>query len=104
MPPPTVDPTDSEALMKELFSDERWAKDQFTEHLSDPLLALCEALAGCLRSTEKLKNAAGQINTQRISLVAAFMYGVLDDLVRKLCLRRVFEATQRLRGLSTDIG
>ncbi|SOE91202.1 hypothetical protein SAMN05446927_8086 [Caballeronia arationis] len=81
MPPPTIDPTDPEALVKELFSDERWAKDQFFEHLSDPLLALCEALAGCFRSMERLKNAAGQINTQRISLVAAFMYGVLDDLV-----------------------
>jgi len=81
MPPPTVDPTDPKALMKELFSDERWAKDQFTQHLSEPILALCEALAGCFSSMEKLNNAAGQVNTQRTSLVAAFMYGVLDGLV-----------------------
>lgn len=81
MPPPTVDPTDPKALMKELFSDERWAKDQFTAHLSEPIVALCEALAGCFRSMEKLKDAAGRINTKRSSLVAAFMYGVLDDLV-----------------------
>jgi hypothetical protein len=64
-------------------SDERRANARFTEHLGDPLLTFCEALAGCFRSMEKLNSAARQIDTQRtsLSLVGAFMYGVLDDLV-----------------------
>lgn len=81
MPPPTLDPTDPKALMRELFSDESWPKNRFAEHLGEPILALCEALAGCFRLMGPLNEAATRIETRRTSLVSAFAFGVLDDLV-----------------------
>lgn len=81
MPPPTIDPTDPKALMQELFSDERWPKDRFAEHLGQPLLDLCEALATCFRLMGPLNEAATRVETKRNLLVGAFVFGVLDDLV-----------------------
>jgi hypothetical protein len=81
MPPPTIDATNPDALLRELFDDDRWVKDQFAAHLSEPLRGLCEALAACFRLMGPLNDAANRVNTQRTALVAAFVFGVLDDLV-----------------------
>lgn len=81
MPPPTVDPTDPQALTRELFDDERWVKDQFAEHVGQPILALCEALAGCFSLIPPLTEAANRAETTRAAFVAGFVFGVLDDIV-----------------------
>lgn len=79
--PPNIDPADPKALMQELFGGERWAKDRFAEHLGKPILDLCEVLAVCFRQMGPLNNAANRANARRTALVAAFVFGVLDDLV-----------------------
>ncbi|TAM51232.1 MAG: hypothetical protein EPN57_18450 [Paraburkholderia sp.] len=79
--PPTIDPTNPEALLRELFDDDRWVKDQFAAHLSEPLIALCEALAACFRLQTQINEAADRVETRRNALVGGFTFGVLDDLV-----------------------
>jgi len=81
MTPPTLDPTNPEALMRELFDDDRWIKDEFGKHLSEPLLALCEALAACFRLMPALNEAANRAETMRTALVGGFVFGVLDDIL-----------------------
>jgi hypothetical protein len=78
--PPTIDPTDPKALMQELFSEERAAKDKFVEHLGKAVFDFCEALAPCFRLMGLLNDAATRLDTKRAALVAAFVFGVLDDL------------------------
>lgn len=79
--PPTINPTNPEALMRELFDDDRWVKDQFAAHLGQPILELCEALAACFRLMNALNEAANRVETKRNALVGGFTFGVLDDLV-----------------------
>ncbi|WP_244140946.1 MULTISPECIES: hypothetical protein [Burkholderia cepacia complex] len=81
MTPPTLDPTNPEALMRELFDDDRWVKDQFAAHLGQPLVELCDALAGCFRLMNGINEAANRVATKRNALVGGFVFGVLDDLV-----------------------
>jgi hypothetical protein len=80
-PPPTIDPTDPEAIRRELFDDDRWVKDEFAAHLDGTLPELCEALATCFRLMGALNEAANRAESVRTALVAAFVFGVLDDLV-----------------------
>ncbi len=81
MTPPKIDPTNPEALLNELFDDDRWVKDKFAEHLSGPILELCEALAGCFRLMTAVNEAATKTETVRTALVGAFVFGVLDDIM-----------------------
>lgn len=81
MTPPNIDPTDPEALMRELFDEDRWVKDQFAAHVGQALLELCEALAACFRLMATLNEAANRAETKRTALVGAFVFGVLDDIL-----------------------
>jgi hypothetical protein len=45
------------------------------------LAELCDALAACFRVIPALKEAANQAETMRTALVAAFAFGVLDDIL-----------------------
>ena len=81
MPPPMIDPTDPEAIRRELFDENRWIKDQFAAHVGEALPELCEALASCFRLLPAFNDAASTAETKRTALVAAFVFGVLDDLV-----------------------
>jgi hypothetical protein len=81
MTPPKIDPTNPQALLNDLFDDDRWIKDQFAGHLGEPILALCEALASCFRLMTSLNEAANRVETRRNALVGALVFGVLDDLV-----------------------
>lgn len=81
MPPPTIDPTNPEALMRELFDEDRWVKDQFAAHLGAALPEFCEALAVCFGLITAINEAASRVESRRNALVAGFMFGVLDDLV-----------------------
>ncbi|CAG9269433.1 hypothetical protein [Paraburkholderia caribensis] len=79
--PPTIDPTNPEALMRELFDDDRWVKHQFAAHLAKALLEFCEALAACFRLMAALNEIANQEETKRTALVGAFVFGVLGDIL-----------------------
>lgn len=81
MTPPIIDPTNAESLMRELFSDDRWVKDQFAEHVGQALLDLCEALAACFRLIPAVNEAANRDGTMRTALVGGFTFGVLDDIL-----------------------
>ncbi|RFU44528.1 hypothetical protein [Paraburkholderia sp. DHOC27] len=81
MPQPKIDPTKPDALMLELFSDDRWVKDRFAEHLAQELLELCESLAACFRLMPALNEAANRTGSVRTALAAAFVFGVLDDIL-----------------------
>lgn len=98
MPPPKIDPTHPEAIMRELFDNDAWVKDQFATYQGEPLLELCEALAGCFRLMGELNAAAKAAEAMRTALVAAFVFGVLDDLVTstKLLLTGKFPASGNL--------
>lgn len=98
MPAPTIDPTKPEALMKELFDDDAWIKNEFAVHLGGALLNLCEALATCFKVMEPLNVAANTAQTVQAALVAAFAFGMLDDLVvsTKLLLTGKYPASGNL--------
>ncbi|WP_245641727.1 hypothetical protein [Paraburkholderia bannensis] len=98
MTPPTIDATDPDALMKELFDDDGWVKDQFREHLGDRIHELCNVLADCFVLMGKLNDAAKAVETVRTALVGAFVFGVLDDLLTstKLLLTGKFPASGNL--------
>ncbi|WNC95238.1 hypothetical protein RI103_38805 (plasmid) [Paraburkholderia sp. FT54] len=98
MSTPKIDTTNPEALMRELFDNDAWVKDQFATYLGDPLLELCEALAGCFRLMGELNAAANGAESMRTALVGAFVFGVLDDLVvsTKLLLTGKYPASGNL--------
>ncbi|EDT03476.1 conserved hypothetical protein [Burkholderia ambifaria IOP40-10] len=47
MTPKQVDMTNTEAVLREIFDEDRQVKDRFAEHLGAELLSLSEALATC---------------------------------------------------------
>lgn len=79
--PPMIDLTKPEKILGELFDDDRWVKDKFAHHLAGELIELSEALAACFRLLPRLNEAANKTSTKRTALVAAFAFGVLDDLL-----------------------
>lgn len=81
MPPPMIDPPDPAAIMRELFDDDRWVKDQFAAHVGEALPDLSEALATCFRLLPALNEAANKAETMRTAFVAGFVFGVLDDIL-----------------------
>jgi hypothetical protein len=79
--PPTIDPSDPQALVNELFGDDRWAKDQFAQHVSNQVLELSNALAVCFRLVAPLNDVANRTEEIRAAYVSGFTFGVLDDIV-----------------------
>ncbi|MCC8397636.1 hypothetical protein LJ656_34405 [Paraburkholderia sp. MMS20-SJTR3] len=81
MTTPTIDPTNPDALLAELFDNDQSVKDQFRAQLSEPLHELCNALANCFHVVGLINDMANRAETQRNALVSGFAVGVLDDLV-----------------------
>lgn len=81
MPPPIIDLTKPEDIIQELFDDDRWIKDEFANHVATELTELSEVMAVCFRLLPALNEAANKRQTMRTALVAAFAFGVLDDLL-----------------------
>jgi hypothetical protein len=81
MTPPEIDLTRPDAVRRELLDDDRAVKDEFARHLDGELNQLAEVLAACFVLLPGINEAANKAHTMRTALVAAFVFGVLDDLV-----------------------
>ncbi|MDN8035773.1 hypothetical protein [Burkholderia vietnamiensis] len=81
MAPPLIDMTNPEAVLREVFDEDRHVKDQFALHLGADLPELAEALGACFRLRPRLSDAANRDRTVRTALVAAFVFGMLDDVL-----------------------
>ncbi|WP_186087653.1 hypothetical protein [Burkholderia gladioli] len=79
--PPDLDLSQPDTLRRELLDDDRTVRDEFAAALADELAHLVDALAPCFARLPALHAALGAASTTRNGLVAAFMFGVLDDLV-----------------------
>lgn len=81
MEPPKIDLIYPDQVIKELFEDDRWVKNEFANHLATDLTELSESLATCFKVLPQLNTAAEKIGTQQAALVAGFAFGVVDDLL-----------------------
>jgi hypothetical protein len=81
MEPPKIDLIHPDQVIKELFEDDRWVKDEFANHLAADLTELSERLAACFRALPQLNTEAEKVGTQQAALVAGFAFGVVDDLL-----------------------
>lgn len=81
MEPPKIDLTKADQVIKELFDDDRWVKDEFANHLAADFTELAERLAACFAALPALNDAANKAQTEQTALAAGFAFGVLDDLL-----------------------
>lgn len=81
MQPPMIDMSNPAAVRRELLDEDAAVREQFAVHLDGELTELAQALAACFRLLPALNTAANRAETKRTALVAAFAFGVLDDLV-----------------------
>jgi hypothetical protein len=81
MTPKQVDMTNPEAVLREIFDDDLQVKDRFAAHLGAELLSLSEALAACFALLPAINEAANRVGSVRTALAAAFVFGVLDDVL-----------------------
>ncbi|WP_244122599.1 hypothetical protein [Burkholderia multivorans] len=81
MPPPQIDMTNPADVLHEVLDDDRGVKAQFAQALDGELRQLADALAACFRLQPALNEAANRAGTVRTALVAAFVFGVLDDVL-----------------------
>ncbi|MBX3603547.1 MAG: hypothetical protein KF863_23265 [Rubrivivax sp.] len=81
MPPPINNLETPEKVLREIFDEDRWVKDEFANHLAADLTQLAEVLAACFRQVPNINEAANRAATKQAALVAAFLFGILDDLL-----------------------
>jgi len=80
MPAPKLDLTNPRDVVQEVFDEDRWVKDEFTKHVSPEILKLAEALAMAFTRFPKL-DALCKGGDKQAAFVAAFVHGVIDDLL-----------------------
>lgn len=78
---PKIDLSKPEQVILEVFDDDKWVKDEFAKHLAGDLTQLSERLATCFALFPSLDKAATRLGTEQAALVAAFAYGVVDDVL-----------------------
>jgi len=76
---PFVDLSKPENIVKEVFDDDRWVKDEFSNRLATEILEFSKSLAPSFPLLLSLNKLAE--NSIQSSLVTGFIQGVLDDLV-----------------------
>lgn len=81
MEPPKIDLSNPEAVLKELFDEDKWVKDKFAEHFSEDLMELSECLATVFAVYPRLSEAASEAATEQAAFVAGFIFGVIDDIL-----------------------
>ena len=81
MDDPKIDLTKSGEVLNEVFDDDKWVKNEFARHLADDLTKLSAQLASCFSLFPELNAAANGVGTQQASLIAAFAFGVVDDVL-----------------------
>ncbi|WGS46858.1 hypothetical protein LFL97_32140 [Burkholderia sp. JSH-S8] len=74
-----IDTMTTEAVLREVFDEDRAVKDAFVAQLGAELIELSEALAACFCLLHAFNKATNRAETMRTALVAAFVFGVLDD-------------------------
>lgn len=78
--PPSVELTTAPAVVKEVFDDDHWIKDEFANRLSPEILCFGESLAQSFQKFPMLDRLANGGNEQA-ALTAGFIHGILDDLL-----------------------
>jgi hypothetical protein len=81
MDAPKIDLTKAEQVIREVFDDDKWVKDEFADHLAGDLTQLSERLATCFALFPGLNEVATRVGTKQAALVAAFAFGVVDDVL-----------------------
>lgn len=77
--PPPLNLSNPKAVVTEIFDDDNWVKEEFTKHCSNELLKFAEVVAESFKSYLKIQ-ALVQSDEQAL-YVAAFIHGILDDLI-----------------------
>jgi hypothetical protein len=72
--------TEPAAVRRELLDNDRALKEQFAGELDSELNALSQALPICFGLVPALKEVNKE-QTTRTALIAAFVFGVLDDIM-----------------------
>jgi len=78
---PKIDLVKAEQVIREVFEEDKWVKDEFAKHLAGDLTQLSERLAACFALLPSLNAAANKAGTHQAALVAAFAFGVVDDVL-----------------------
>ncbi|RQT02078.1 hypothetical protein [Burkholderia contaminans] len=81
MPLPVLDLSQPDNVRRELLDDDRPVREEFAAALDQELSELAEALAACFARLPEVHAGAARAPTPRNELVAAFVFGVLDDVV-----------------------
>lgn len=76
---PIIDLGKPECVVRELFDDDRWIKDEFSKNLSLELLALSEAIARCYSLFPSLDVLVNK--DEQAAFVVGFVHGVFDDVL-----------------------
>lgn len=79
-PPPLLNLTDPGDVVREVFDDDNWVKEEFTRHFSSELLMFAEVLADAFRRYPELDALAKDEDEQAL-YVFAFVHAIFDDLI-----------------------
>jgi hypothetical protein len=80
MEPIKIDLTNPIEVVKEIFDDDHWIKDEFSKHLSSEILQFSESLSESFKRFPQLDKLSSGGNEQA-AFVAGFIFGVFDDLI-----------------------
>lgn len=81
MEPPKIDLAKPDEVLRELFDDDRWVKDEFSRHLSREIVELSEGMAAAFGAYPRLNQAANDGASEQAALVSGFVFGVIDDIL-----------------------
>lgn len=82
--PPKIDATDPAAVVKEIFDDDKWVKEEFSKTLSAEILNFAETLAQSFKQFPELDKLAAA--DEQAAFVTGFIYGTFDDLITSMKL------------------
>ncbi|HEY5995046.1 MAG TPA: hypothetical protein VIU46_10670 [Gallionellaceae bacterium] len=81
---PKIDLKNPESVVKEIFDDDRWVKDEFSSHCAAEILEFGKALADSFGKFPQLD--ALTENDEQAAFVAGFVHGIFDDLLTSMKL------------------
>jgi hypothetical protein len=80
MHPQKIDLTSPAQVVKEIFDDDHWIKDEFSKRLSSEIMQFSEALSESFKRFPQLDRLSSGGNEQ-VAFVTGFIFGVFDDLL-----------------------
>lgn len=81
---PTIDLTNPEGVVKEIFDDDHWVKDEFSKYCAEEILEFGKVLAHSFVKFPQLD--ALTKNDEQAAFVAGFIHGIFDDLLTSMKL------------------